>query len=189
MEDKKALRKKAIIQRNSVCPESISAKSEIIADKLISHPWYMQSNTIFIYVSKDNEVETRQIIKNALDAGKNVCVPRIVRKERMDAVPIKNPAGDLEPGILGIYEPKAHLKPVLAEDIDLVIVPGLVFDRNGYRIGYGGGYYDMFLDNIPQSCKTIGVAFDFQITDKLPIDEFDRQVMLIITDSEMIEAL
>ena len=187
MEEKKDLRKKAIIQRNSVCPESISKKSEMIAERLIFHSWYLQSNTIFIYVSKDNEVETRQVIKGALSMGKNVCVPRIVRKERMDAVPIKKPEEDLEPGILGIDEPKAHLRPILPEDIDLVIVPGLLFDRNGYRIGYGGGYYDMFLSNISQSCKTIGLAFDFQITDKLPINEYDKKIMLIITDTEMIK--
>lgn len=186
MEDKKNLREKAIALRDSVTPELISEKSEIIACGLFSHPWYLQSNTVFIYVSKDNEVKTSGIIKDILNKGKKVCVPRIVRKERMDAVLIKNPDEDLELGFFNVYEPKAHLVSASVKDIDLVIVPGLIFDRNGYRIGYGGGYYDMFLNNISHGCKTVGLAFGFQIADKLPIEEFDRKVMLIITENEMI---
>ena len=183
MESKKELRRKAILKRNSVHPALISDNSAIITRRLISHPWYLQSNTIFIYVSKDNEVKTDEIIKDALSREKTVCVPRIVRKTRMDAVPIKNPDMDLELGFFNVYEPKAHLDAISAIDIDLVIVPGLIFDKGGYRVGYGGGYYDMFLNNINPGCKTIGLAFEFQITDKLPVDDYDKSVMMIITEN------
>jgi len=185
MEDKKVLRKKAIAKRNSISPELISENSEIIARRLISHPWFLKCRTIFIYVSKDNEVNTHEIIRHAINLGKNVCVPRIAGKGKMEAVVIKNPDEDLELGFFNVYEPKSHLSPVPAGEIDLIIVPGLLFDRKGYRVGYGGGYYDMFLNNIPKDCKTIGLAFDFQIVDRLPADQYDRNVMLIITEREL----
>ncbi|NLY18628.1 MAG: 5-formyltetrahydrofolate cyclo-ligase [Clostridiaceae bacterium] len=184
MEDKKILRKKAIEKRDSIKAELILKNSEIITRKLISHPWYIQCSTLFIYVSKDNEVKTHDIINDAINRGKNVCVPRIAGKGNMEAVLIKNPDKDLKLGFFNTYEPEAHLTPVSVKDIDLVIVPGLLFDRKGYRIGYGGGYYDRFLSNVSNNCKTIGLAFSFQIKDRLPIEHYDRNVMLIISERE-----
>lgn len=186
MEDKKLLRKKAIEQRNSADRKLVLENSETIARRLISHPWYLQSSTIFIYVSKDNEVNTYSIIRDAVNKGKNVCVPRIAGKRTMEAVLINNPEEDLEKGFFDIYEPKGHLSPVSVNDIDLVVVPGLLFDRKGYRIGFGGGYYDMFLSNIPENCKTIGLAFSFQIVDSLPVAHYDRNVMMVLTEKELI---
>lgn len=186
MDIKKELRKKAKEKRDSMDREEVSGKSALIAGRVISHPWFINSNSIFVYVSVDNEVETRAIIKEALDKGKMLCVPRVVDKKRMEAVPIKNLSEDLEPGFFNILEPKSHLSPVPKEKIDLVIVPGLLFDRDGYRIGYGGGYYDMYLKNLTRGCKTIGLAFNNQIAQKLPRAEYDIKVMIIITETEMI---
>jgi len=186
MDNKKFLRKKAIEERNSIDRKLVLENSNIITQRLVSHNWFLKSSTIFIYVSKDNEVKTHDVIKDAINRGKNVCVPRIVGKEKMEAVLIKNPDEDLEPGFFNIYEPKAHLAPFPEKDIDLVVVPGLLFDRKGYRVGYGGGYYDRFLSNIPDNCKTIGLAFSSQVVDRLPVDDYDRNVMLVITEKELI---
>jgi len=183
---KKEIRKKAKEFRDSVRPEKIRILSGIIQDRVCSHPWFIDSKTVFTYVSMGNEAITKDIIDNAIKAGKRVCVPRVVPRVKMEAVPISNIENDLHPGFFNTMEPRPHLQPVDADEIDLVIVPGILFDRNGFRIGYGGGYYDRFLSRISGKCRTMGIAFDFQVTDEIPVDEHDMRVMAVVTESGII---
>jgi len=183
---KKELRKKAKETRDLIKSEKIKILSGIIQDRVCSHPWFTDSNTVFTYVSTGNEVITKEIIENALKAGKRVCVPRVVPRVKMEAVPITNVDRDLSKGFFDIMEPKPHLRPVDENEIDLVIVPGLLFDRKGYRIGYGGGYYDMFLARVNGTCRTMGIAFDFQVVSELPVEEHDMRVMAVVTESGII---
>ncbi len=182
---KEELRKIARNRRNSIMPEQVLKNSEIIQNRLCVHPWFISSHNVFIYISKKSEVCTDRIIDTALRTGKTVCVPR-VHKNGMYAVPVKKIPDDLEKGYSGTLEPKSSLEPISEKEIELVIVPGIIFDIRGYRIGYGGGYYDRYLSIIPPECKTIGLAFSNQLTNGLPHEAYDRKVMLIITEKEMI---
>lgn len=183
---KKELRKKARELRDSLDREEVIRLSGIIQDMVCRHPWFAESSTVFTYVSTGNEVMTGDIIEKALKAGKRVCVPRVVPGVKMEVVPIKNLGHDLQPGFFNIMEPRPELPPVSEDQADLVIVPGLVFDRRGYRIGYGGGYYDRFLLKTANNCRIIGIAYDFQIVEKLPADEHDMRVMAVITERGII---
>jgi 5-formyltetrahydrofolate cyclo-ligase len=184
---KSELRKQALTERNSMDDRLVSRYGEIIANSLINHEWFILSKSVFIYVSMGNEVPTHAIIKNALARGKTVSVPRVEQGTQMCAVPIKNIEQDLKPGKLGILEPKLYFHPVSETCIDLIVVPGLLFDRSGYRIGYGKGYYDRYLNGVERNspyCRTIGLAFHNQIVQRLPRDSHDKPVMLIITEKQ-----
>ena len=186
---KSELRKQAQIKRASMDKLMVCKYGDIIANRVINHEWYKSSKSIFIYVSMGNEVPTHNIIKNALAGGKTVSVPRIGPGTQMHAVPVRDLEQDLEPGKFGIMEPKLHLLPVSEACIDLIIVPGLLFDRRGYRIGYGKGYYDRYLDRvytISPHCRTIGLAFENQLVQTLPRGKHDKPVMLIITEKRIL---
>ena len=183
---KKELRKLAKELRDSIEKEMVIQLSDIIQKRVCNHPWFEQSKNVFIYVSTGNEVRTNYIIEKAMKMGKRVCVPRVIPRVKMEAVPINNLNDDLQMGFFNIMEPKSNLQPINEKKIDLVIVPGLMFDRKGFRIGYGGGYYDKYIALLTPSCKTIGIAFEAQIADELPVDEHDMSVMTIITENDTI---
>lgn len=183
---KKELRENALKIRNGFTRRQVSESSERIILKLLDHPWYRDCGTLFTYVSMEKEVETHRLIEKAISDGKRVCVPRVVPKQHMLAVPITNPAADLEKGFFGVLEPVAQLQPVPQQEIDLVIVPGIAFDREGYRIGYGGGYYDKYLKTLPSRCRTIGLVFHAMLAEKVPREAHDKKVMLVITEKELI---
>lgn len=186
---KSELRKQAQLKRDSMDNLLICKYGDIIANSLINHEWYKFSKSIFIYVSVGNEVPTHAVIKNALAGGKTVSVPKIGPGTQMHAVPVRDFEQDLEPGKFGILEPKSYLRPVPETCIDLIIVPGLLFDKSGYRIGYGKGYYDSFLDSVERNsphCRTIGLAFHSQVVQELPRERHDKPVMLIITEKQIL---
>ncbi|NLN65998.1 MAG: 5-formyltetrahydrofolate cyclo-ligase [Clostridiaceae bacterium] len=180
--NKKELRKIAKERRDQLTREQVVEYTEAILKKLLNHPWYLGCNTLFTYVSIGNEVGTHALIESAFSAGKRVCVPRVNPGEDMVAVPIRSIAVDLKMGFYNIPKPRKELQPVSEKLVDLVIVPGLLFDRDGYRIGYGGGYYDKYLQRLPASGRTIGLAFRTQIVDLLPREAYDQKVMHVITE-------
>jgi len=135
------------------------------------------------YVSLKDEVNTLDMIDEALKTGKRVCVPVILKEDkRLIAGEIKDRKKDLERQRFGIYQPKAgSVKEVPLEDIDLVVVPGIAFDKFNVRLGRGHGYYDKLLCALPNKTSTIGLAFDFQVVEKLPKDPHDIPVSKTIT--------
>jgi 5-formyltetrahydrofolate cyclo-ligase len=163
-------------------------KSGIIKDKLFGLEEFRKAKTVMFYVSLDYEVDTRKMIKETLRMGKVVVVPATVKKDRT-IIPsrILNFDGELSPSNFGILEPRQQcLRPVPKEDLDLIIVPGLAFDESGTRIGHGGGYYDRFLKKLSPHTKTIGLAFSFQVFDRLPTGCHDVPVSRVISNEDAI---
>jgi 5-formyltetrahydrofolate cyclo-ligase len=160
-----------------------SRKSGIIRDKLFSEEEFKQAKVVMFYVSLKDEVDTCFMIDEALKTGKRVCVPVILKEEkRLIAGEIHNRLDDLERQHFGIYQPRRdRVKEVPLDDIDLVVVPGVAFDKKNIRLGRGHGYYDRFLSGLSSSTKTIGLAFDFQLLEDLPKDPHDIPVSQIIT--------
>lgn len=158
-------------------------KSAIIKGKLFNEAEFKQAKLVMFYVSLKDEVDTMSMIDEAVTMGKRVCVPVILKEEmRLIAGEIKDRAKDLERQHFGIYQPKAgHVREVPLDDIDLVVVPGIAFDKSNVRLGRGHGYYDRFLSCLPDKTKTIGLAFDFQVVEHLPQDSHDIPVAKTIT--------
>ncbi len=155
-----------------------SHKSDIIKDKLFKEEEFKKAKVVMFYVSLKDEVNTISMIDETIKAGKRVCVPVILKEDkRLIAGEIKDRVKDLESQHFGIYQPKeGRVKEVPLEDIDLVVVPGIAFDKTNMRLGRGHGYYDRFLCGLPNKTKTIGLAFDFQVVENLPKDSHDIPV-------------
>jgi 5-formyltetrahydrofolate cyclo-ligase len=164
-------------------PLEKSMKSGIIKDKLFNEEEFKKSKVVMFYVSLKDEVDTCFMIDEALKAGKRVCVPVILKEEqRLIAGEIKNRLEDLEIRHFGICQPSYdRVEEVPLVDIDLVVVPGVAFDKKNIRLGRGHGYYDRFLSGLPNTTKTIGLAFDFQVLEDLPKDPHDIPVWKIVT--------
>lgn len=154
-------------------------RDEKIIHTLLSLPTWQQAHTVALTLSLELEVNTRPLIDAALEAGKSVLVPKVT-KQGLTFHEIKT-FSDLEPGVMGILEPTTA---VTGQGIDVCIVPGRVFDRSGHRIGWGGGYYDRFLETYHGA--TIALAYSVQVLDKIPIEPHDIPVELIVTEREMI---
>jgi len=186
---KESIRKKILSLRNSQSPFQAITKSHRIKERLFISPEFIKAKTIMFYVSTKDEVKTESMIKYALELGKKVVVPiSDLKKKTLHLSEIKDFDNELEPGAFNILEPKKDfLRPVSPEQVDLVIVPGVAFDENGDRIGYGMGFYDRFLSSLKRCIPVIGLAYDFQIVDEIPVDDKDVTVNIVVTEEKIIE--
>ena len=186
--NKKDLRKKYLSLREAISSSEVSEKSCCIMNRLTSSEWFSQAQTIMTYLSIRNEVDTWGLARLLLELGKNLIIPITDLKEKkMLLSQVKDLSVELELGTYGIMEPKKeYIQIVDKNTVDIIIVPGLVFDELGYRIGYGGGFYDRLLQDLDSHVKTIGVAYDYQVTDRLIPDPYDQKVNVIITEERIV---
>ena len=181
-DEKKALRREFLARRRAIleCEKEISDRE--IARLLFSLAEYKKADCILLYASLFDEVSTNEIARRALLDGKATAFPRCNSDHTMDFLFCSR--DELTPGFHGIPEPPRNAPHFKNSENVLCIVPGLVFDRHGYRIGYGGGFYDRFLEDF----KGIAVALvrsDFLI-ESVPREEFDLPCDIIITEKEVI---
>ena len=135
------------------------------------------------FVSFGSEIDTLPMIRRALAEGKRVAAPRADPEKRaLTACEIRDPEKDLAPGAHGIREPKAHRPPVDPEDIDVVIVPAAVWGEDGYRLGYGGGYYDRFLGRLT-GARRVGLGLETQVVPRVPHGPYDLPVEMLVTEA------
>ncbi len=176
---KNKLRKKYKNIRNNLSNKS--KLDETIFDKVVSLESYKKSNFIIAYVSTKIEVDTRKIIEFSLSQGKKVAVPKCIDGTRNMDFYFINSFDDLETGTFSVLEPKHNLC-VKVENFknSICIVPGLAFDGKGYRLGYGKGYYDRFLNNYKG--KKIGLCYCRCTLNSLIVGKFDKHVDLLITE-------
>lgn len=190
MIDASGLRKEVLAARDRMNRQQISSKSRIICDTFLALDEIKQSRNIFIYVNFRSEVETKEIISKLLSLGKQVLVPITrIQEKRLDIIAITQPEKELVPGYCGIPEPREELVATRSHDpseLDVVILPGSVFDLRGGRFGYGGGYYDRLLSQIPQTSR-IALAFELQVVDKIPLQDHDEILDYIITEERIIQ--
>lgn len=182
-EQKSVLRKEILQKRNSLSVRQISLKSKSIQEKLIGSIEFIQSKSIGVYLPVGSEVQTNEIIRSAIESKKIVLLPRLVLNDLHYFVVDKHDFDhDLfDVNKFGIREPKKTNRKL--DHIDLLIVPGIVFDYHGYRIGYGYGYYDKFMAK-EKFLKSIGLAYDFQVTkNPIPKFEYDKKIDILITES------
>lgn len=189
MIDPAMLRKTILAARNRLSQDEITVKSQAIQESLLSLDQVRTRQSIFVYVSFRSEVNTLDLIEKLIDMGKTVAVPITrVREKRLDAIRITHPAADLEPGYCMIPEPREELcrtNQLAPEEIETILLPGSVFDERGGRFGYGGGYYDRFLAQIPAATR-IGLSFDLQVIEKAPLSAHDQLLDLVVTETRII---
>ncbi|MDD3628169.1 MAG: 5-formyltetrahydrofolate cyclo-ligase [Actinomycetota bacterium] len=182
---KNNVRERVQRERNNLPVNYREKSSRAIAKKFLNCSFYTVSNNILIYYPFRNEVETTLIIEDALKDNKNIILPRVHNKE-LELYYVTNLKEQLKAGAYGIMEPVAsRCKPAKISDVDLVVVPGVSFDKKFYRLGYGGGYYDRILSRIPKKVKKIALCFDIQVVDSLPVSAHDIKVDMIITESKI----
>ena len=176
------IRNKLKNNRNNLSKKEVINKSKLIIDKLCGLDIFKKSTTVLFYISYDNEVFTHDLIKKYL-GKKEVIVPISNTKEETLILSKIENWDDLVKGSYGILEPKI-IDDCNSEKLDLIIVPGVGFDEKGNRIGHGKGYYDKLLQKT--NATTIGLAFECQIVDKIPTDENDKPVDIIVTEKRVI---
>ena len=151
---KAELRKKILQEMKALSQEQKQAMDQALTDQFLKHPFYQEAKLIASYLSFPHEFQTQELIEQALKDGKKVLIPKTYPKGRMDFV-VYHPQ-QLVKTSFGLLEPQGDLEVVEPSQIDLIHVPGLVFTTEGYRIGYGGGYYDRYLEHFAgQSLSTI----------------------------------
>jgi len=188
--NKKSLRKKIIDLRDSIPSLERDKKSKIIALKLFELEKYKNAKSILLFYPFGSEVDTRIIIEDALLHGKKVALPKVIRKNELEFYFISNPEKDLEYGFFGIMEPdiKKCTKTDI-KDIELAIIPGVGFDEDFNRLGYGGGFYDRFMSSLDKKVLKISLCFEVQIIENVPICNYDKKIDMIITEERILSNL
>lgn len=183
--DKKSLRKIITDRLSSIDRIAYEQMSYAIAKRLMKTPEWQSAKSIGITVSNFPEVDTWQLIRSGWEQGKKIVVPKCIPLTKEMKFREITTFDQLENVFHHLFEPiEAITNKVHKKDIDLLIVPGLAYDKKGYRIGFGGGYYDRFLEDFHG--KTLSLAFSSQIIDHIPIESYDLPVKKIVTDKEMI---
>ncbi|MDO8301951.1 MAG: 5-formyltetrahydrofolate cyclo-ligase, partial [Sedimentisphaerales bacterium] len=170
----------------AISVEARSEKSKAACRNLIETPQFQQSAVVMIYLSLPHEVDTAAIILSAWQQGKTVAVPKVSWQQRhMIPVIITSLETGFSTDVGGLRNPITGA-PMPSEEIDLVVAPGLGFDRKGNRIGRGGSYYDRFFTNKELHAVKCGFAFEEQVVDTVPTDEYDVRMDMLVTDEEVV---
>lgn len=177
-EAKKEIRKKYIELRNSLSNEQVMSNSHIIAEKILSLYEFKNSESIFLYNAIKNEIICDEIWQEAKKENKKTAFPKVIGDEIRFFYAYK--PDDFQKGCFGVLEPREGLEEV-SDYKGLILVPGTVFDLNGYRMGYGKGFYDRFLAK-NDALYTIGIAHSIQIVKKVPTQPHDICLNKVITE-------
>ena len=191
MEDIKA--EKIIIRKTikelfkNLTPDDFNRKSGEVLNRLTELPEWKKADTVIAFLSLPDEIKTGSIIKRALEEGKKTAVPRIENNNLVFHY-IKSPDSDLVMHPYGMPEPQPSapvFTPESADSTTIILVPGLAFDRKCLRLGRGKGFYDRFLSRIAGQVKKVGIGYDFQIVDCIPVEKHDFPLDMIITDTSV----
>ena len=165
--------------RRNLTKEEVSQKSAAIQRQLFGYDKYQQAKTVMLYLSAFKEPSTAEILKDALESKKRVVVPVSNTDTETLTLSYISDISDLKQGAYGILEPEI-IRKAKAEDIDMILVPGIAFDKSGNRMGFGKGYYDKLLCKC--GAQKIALCYEFQLMDKIPVKEHDVPMNTIITE-------
>ena len=175
--DKKALRAEIKAKKRAMTEEQIAATSEALAQQLYAHPAYKEAKSIFGYLSYNQEVRTMPMLEQAQKDGKRVAVPKVIG-DTMIFIWLDD-LSRIELGYCNIPEPIDN-EPVADDETALVLMPGLAFDPEGHRCGYGGGFYDRYLEQHTDH-PTLALCYGFQMFEHLDVDSHDIPVDFVLS--------
>jgi 5-formyltetrahydrofolate cyclo-ligase len=185
-EKKHSLRAAALAQRSLLSRSESLARSRLIQARVLQFPPYLLSRSVALYNPIQNEVETGAIRDHALVTGKNVFFPRFGPKDSLELIKIGS-ATEFSPGRFGILEPTGEGRMAGRDREELVVfVPGVAFDLRGNRLGRGKGWYDRLIKELGEA-TLVAVAYDFQIVDAVPAEEWDQRVHYVITETSVVD--
>lgn len=180
METKKEIRKQIFAARKACTTEQADSWSRDITARVAALPAFRRAQRLLVYADYNREVITRYLIEEAWKSGKEVAVPKVVGK---DMIFYKlTDFSQLEPGYYGIPEPAQG--KIVEWPQALMIMPGVAFDKENHRVGYGGGFYDRYLEKHPE-VERVAIAFSFQILDEVPTEPTDICPQIIVTEKEI----
>jgi 5-formyltetrahydrofolate cyclo-ligase len=183
LEQKKQLRSQLKQRRSALSKAHRTEMSKQIRQFLYEIDEFISAKSIFCYISYLSEVETQPLITSSLEQNLSLAVPKIMGKTEMRAVPLTD-LSDLEPDKMGILTPKSN--QAASVSFDIAITPGVGFTEKGGRLGYGRGYYDRWFAQNEVKTK-IGLAFEVQLVDELPLEETDMPLDILITEKRIID--
>lgn len=185
MNAKQALREQMRSCRKGISIIEMSELSARVCMRILEMDKYRAAKRVLAYASVNNEVSLRGLIRQMLDEGKEVYLPVVRDRLRMDAVRVYA-LDDLKKGAFNVLEPTGG-EVIAPQELDLALVPGMAFDRAGYRLGYGSGYYDRFLSGC--GAFFVGVAYEKQIVDQVPYSPHDRKMHAVVTERACYDCL
>jgi len=189
-ENAKELKKEKLRLRDALSLEQQEQKSNSITERVLQTDLLQQVETVFIYVDFRSEVKTREIIRKLQDMKKRVVVPVTLLAER-DLLPVQitDMEQDLAPGYASILEPVETIRVaqyVSPEEIDIIFLPGSVFDEGGGRMGYGGGFYDRFVSMKAPRALRVGLCYELQMVKMAPLQDHDERMDSIVTEERIV---
>lgn len=182
--DKRQIRTEILEKRNRMTTDEREKAESIILKSLTIMPEFETAKTVASFVSFRNEIEMQTINQSILASRKKLVLPLIDMTlktmhfyfvDDLNTL-VKNSYGILEPN------PSTHVQ-ISNEDIELILTPGVAFDLQGYRLGYGGGFYDRFFTSLKKAIPSIGIAFECQVVSQLPIDDYDQKILKLLTET------
>ena len=189
MPKKENIREKVLNERAKISLTKVDKWSNKIKNKFLTLSELNEAKKIMAYASMRKEIKTFELMEELLDQGFLLYLP-YTRKDIIDlgVAQINDLDSDLKEGVYGVQEPIAKLRgDKIPSDLDIIIVPGACYNRDGYRIGYGGGYYDSFLSKHANNALKVGFCYDRFILDSIPVEAHDVSVDLIITERKIIK--
>lgn len=177
---KEQIRQETLNKRLALSDGFVREASAHIQDDVLRSSFWPKQGRVGLYSSIKNEVQTNILLQKALESGLHVYFPRVEQGIHFYEV---NGLDDLERGSWNIFEPKLTCEELAEDtDLDLVIVPGVVFSKNCFRIGYGRGYYDKFFSRLDRQITSVGLGFEMQIVDAIPATEWDQPLTAVVTE-------
>ncbi len=189
MARKATLREELTARRKAMTPDIIDERGLKVQSRFLATPYYTRARTVALYAPIRGEVPTRDILIAALQDEKVVCYPLSHVHGRILSFRAIKSESELEPGRLGVREPTNSAELIPVDQIDLFVVPGLGFTRDGKRLGRGGGYYDATLRAASARSRRVGLAFSDQIVDSIPTTSDDVDMDLVVTELETYRGL
>lgn len=186
---KVTLREELTARRKAMTPDIIDERGLKVQARFLATPYYQKARTVALYAPIRGEVPTRDILIAALQDEKIVCYPLSHVHGRILSFRAIKSEAELEPGRLGVREPTNASELIPVDQIDLFVVPGLGFTRDGKRLGRGGGYYDATLKAASARSRRVGLAFGDQVVDTMPTTNDDVDMDLVVTESETMRGL
>jgi len=183
---KKALRTAVLAARDAMSPAARQTAADLIMQRVCGLDVYRDANSVLTYMSFGAEVDTQRFFDRVLADAKMAVLPRIDKASKSLKLHRVDRRADLVDGVWGIREPRADAPPVAITELDMVLMPGLAFDRAGNRLGYGAGYYDRLLAPAADKPVRVVAAFDCQVVDAVPTGPTDQPFHILITESQLL---
>lgn len=181
-EEKDRLRKRLIHRRKELSEQQRKEAGAAAEELLCSLPVWKEAGQVFAYCDCSGEMPTGGILRRALKEGKVLALPKVAGPGKMDFFQVGD-ISELKPGAYGILEPEP-LRPVFPDAGTILLLPGTAFDENGYRLGYGGGFYDRYTSRYPEGIR-IGLGYSFQLLQTIPHEDWDIRADGLVTEDEV----